>query len=449
MIEEGDNSPRPRLLLAAFSCRPGFGSEPGVGWNRALQAAERFDCWVLCDEQLNRDAIRRYLDQHGPVAGLEFVFVPSSRLEGLLRCLPGVCFAAYNLWQRRVLRIARRLHAELHFELTHQVNLCTFREPGYLWKLDVPFVWGPFGGTQNYPWRFLGEAGLLGAVSEGARNVANRLQLRFNRRIRRAAASAAVLLAANTTNQRDFSRACQVTPSLLSDVGALPTTAFEREPRRLTDALRILWAGDLRPCKALSLLIKALARLPADVPYELRVLGTGPLKRRWQRLARRVGVERHITWAGFLPHDEAVRQCEWADLFVFTSLRDTTGTVVLEALSAGLPVVCLDHQGVHDVVNAQCGIKVPVTSPAEVVTRLADALACLARDRGRLETLSQGARQRAVECSWSRQGTAMAAIYQRTLEQTAQPEEELGRVHRTRLAQVASAELRRAARASP
>jgi glycosyltransferase involved in cell wall biosynthesis len=416
MNRNGDNPPRARLLLAAFSCRPGLGSEPGVGWNRAVQAAERFDCWVLCDEEMNQEAIRRYLAQHGPLAGLEFVFVPSGRCERWLRRLPGVCFAAYNLWQRRAFRVAQKLHAELQFDLVHQVNLCTFREPGYLWKLDLPFVWGPFGGTQNYPWRFLAEAGLWGALSEGSRNVANRLQLRFNRRIRRAASRATALLAANTTNQRDFSRACQRIPLLMCDVGATDRPPAASRTRDPSAPLRILWAGDLRPCKALSLLLKALAQLPVEVRYEVRVVGKGSLQGRWQRLARRLGVHTHVTWMGSLPHDETLRQYDWADLFAFTSLRDTTGTVVLEALSAGVPVLCLDHQGVHDVVNEKCGIKVPVTSPRESVARLADAIAALAGDRDRLELLSHGARQRAVQCSWSHQGEAMAAVYQRALD---------------------------------
>lgn len=415
MSNQSVHSRRGRLLLVAFSCRPGFGSEPGVGWNRAIEAAKRFDTWVLCDEDLNGREIRRYLGAHGPIPGLEFVFVPSGRWERAIRRVPGVCFAAYNWWCRRAYRAARRLHQRVGFDLAHQVNLCTFREPGYLWKLDVPFVWGPFGGTQNYPWRFLGEAGFFGAVSEGMRNLANLVQLRFNGRIRRAARRASALLAATTTNQRDFGRACGLVPVLMSDVGAVPPAPAARSDEDFERPLLLLWSGDLRPCKALSLLIKALAHLPADVPYELRVLGSGPLKGRWQRLARRLGVEPHITWMGFLPYQQAVKQYDWADLFAFTSLRDTTGTVVLEALAAGLPVVCLDHQGAHDIVRADCGIKVPVSNPRRVVQELAEAIAGLARDRTRLATLGGGALKRAAQCSWSTQGVAMAAVYSRVL----------------------------------
>ncbi len=415
MTVTGDESRRARLLLSAFLCRPGAGSESGSGWNRALQAAEEFDTWVLCDEHLNGNLIRNYLQRHGPIAGLEFIFVPCSRWERFLRRLPAVCYVAYNLWHRHAFHAARRLHERLHFDLTHKLTLNTFREPGYLWCMDLPFVWGPFGGTQIFPWRCLTEAGFTGSVSEGFRNLVNIFQLCFNKRVRRAGQKAAVLLAASSTNQKDFDRWCKCSSSRMLDVGVSRSAPAPRNYRQRQGPLRILWSGDFRPGKALSLLIKALAQLPDDVPYELRILGRGPLENRWRRLARRQGVQPHATWMGFLPHEEAMRQYDWADLFVFTSLRDTSGTVIVEALAAGVPVVCLDHQGAHDIVNKQCGVTVPVTTPRQIVRQLSQVIASLAHDRDRLSQLSQGALDRVQRYLWSRQGAAMAAIYHRVL----------------------------------
>jgi peptidoglycan/xylan/chitin deacetylase (PgdA/CDA1 family) len=116
-----------------------------------------------------------------------------------------------------------------------------------------------------------------------------------------------------------------------------------------------------------------------------------------------------------LPHDEALRHYQWADAFVFTSLRDTTGTVVLEALGAGLPVVCLDHQGAHDVVTAECGVKIPVRTPRQVVEDLAQAITRLAQAPAQRQRLGQGAMERARQYLWSRQGERVAAVYEEVL----------------------------------
>ena len=198
----------------------------------------------------------------------------------------------------------------------------------------------------------------------------------------------------------------------------LPERNFRPRSRRKSHGpLRILWAGELQPWKGLSLLIKALSRLPSDVPYGLRVLGKGPQKARWQRLARRTGVEQHTDWLGWFPNwQDVLQQFSQVDVFAFTSLRDTSGNVVLEAFGVGLPVVCLDHQGVHDMVTDQCGVKVPVTTPQGVIDGLTEAITTLARDRELRHRLGQGAIERAKDYLWPRQGERMEAIYRRVLQ---------------------------------
>ncbi len=371
---------RPRLLIMAYACSPMRGSESAVGWNRAIQAAKHFDTWVICEEHEFEPDISRYLQDNGDVPGLNFVFIPMPRWQWSLGQVHGaVWYTMLNLWHRRAYAVARRLHEEIGFDLVHQLTFCGYREPGYLWKLDVPFVWGPVGGTQNYPWRFITRAGLSGAAREAGRNILNLCQLRFGRRINLAARKAAAVVAATSTVQRDFTRFLGVTPSVISDVGISRIMDFSRPLRSPQEPLRILWSGIMQLRKALPLLIDALAQMPRDLPYCLRVLGEGEYLNAWQRLARLRGIDQRIEWLGWLPHEQALEQYAWADVFAFTSLRDTTGTVIAEALAAGLPVVCLDHQGAHDAVTEDCGIKIPVAMPGEVIRGLREAFVRLAR----------------------------------------------------------------------
>ena len=150
--------------------------------------------------------------------------------------------------------------------------------------------------------------------------------------------------------------------------------------------------------------------------FEIKILGDGPLNKRWKRTARRYGIEHRCTWMGLLSHAEALAQYKWADVFVFTSLRDTCGTVVLEALQHGVPVICLDHQGVGDVITCDSGIKIQVTTPAQVISGLCDALSNLAQNREKLLALSDGARKRSRDFLWSQTGKQIGYIYQRVLD---------------------------------
>ncbi len=415
-----DRSGRPRVLLSAYACVPGSGSEAGVGWNRALETARHCDTWVLCEAHWSEASIRAYLDRHGPVPGLSFVFVPKTWIERRMTKLGFLYYVAYNLWQRRAAEVGRRLHDTVGFDLVHQATLCGYREPGYLWRLGVPFVWGPVGGTQNVPWRFVTTLGAVGAIRETVRSLTNEFQLRFSRRVHQVARRAAAVLAANSTVRRDLERAVGVQSRILLETG-LPARPCHVRRHEAGRPLRLLWSGEHRSFKALPLLLDALARLRGSVPFELRVLGSGPRTSTWRHRAERQGLSDAVEWLGWMPHAAAIEQTLWADVFVFTSLRDTSGNAALEALQSGTPVVCLDHQGVGDIVTDACGVRLEVTSPRQVVADLADALEALHQSPETLERLSQGALARADTYRWTHQMNRTLDVYRNVLESANQP----------------------------
>ena len=170
--------------------------------------------------------------------------------------------------------------------------------------------------------------------------------------------------------------------------------------RNPAEPINVLWAGRLRGWKALPLLLRALSRLPSDQPFHLRVLGDGSSLKAWQRLARRLGISEHVEWLPWPTYAETLPHYEWADIFAFTSLRDTSGTGLLEALAAGCPVVTVDHQGAADIVDESCGIMVPVTDPQTTIQGFADAIGQLHSSSELWKKLSDGALVRAQEFRW-------------------------------------------------
>lgn len=399
---------RPRVLMSAYACSPYRGSEPSVGWNRAYETAKYCDVTVLTEEHASAPDVERFLAENGSIPGLRFVYVPTRRWERWLGNWRAPGYVALNSWQRRAYRTALHLHLDTPFDLVHHVTFCGYREPGYLWKLNAPFIWGPVGGSQNFPYRFLKMAGLRDGASELTRSLANSLQLRFSPRVRQVVKRSRVILAANSTNQRDLARYHDASPILMLETGVpegqLGAVPIDAHP----GTLRILWAGLHEPRKGLPILLRALAQLPPSVRYELRILGAGPATRNWKKLANSLGVDEHITWLGWIGDQARVKeQQHWADVFVFTSLRDTSGNVMLEALAACVPVICLDHQGAHDIVTEDAGIQVLVESPSGAISGIRAALERLYEDDEMLTRLKAGAGKRAQEFAWLRQGRRM------------------------------------------
>lgn len=410
----------PRLLLSAYAASPVRGSEAAVGWNRALQAARYGDVWLICEETEFGPEIREYLDKHGPIPGLEFVFVPMHPTWRKLGNYSALWYLALRQWQKKVLRVAERLHAKIGFDLTHQVTFCGYREPGYLWKLGIPHVWGPVGGVQNHPTQFLLASGASGLIREGGRNLLNSLQLAMSWRVREAGRQSACVLGANGENQRKLEEALKrpvvqmletgLPKALELDLGNLPPKSISAgEP------LRVLSSGWITPNKALHLLLRASAIAAKQIPIEVTVLGKGSAEKGNRQLASRLGIGDQVRFLGWKPYQEALQEYDRAHCLAFTSLRDTSGNVLLEAMARGVPPICLDHQGAGEIVTPQSGVKIAVTNPQQVVTDLANALVKLYRDEHQLRALSEGAVRRMREYTWDMQGARMAEVYRQLI----------------------------------
>ncbi len=402
----------------AYECSPFGASERAVGWGRLLQALRVAEVHLVTSESSFR------LMQEGMAEGLVPASVrlhtpePDARLRELERkpAFFAYNYTAYEHWQRLAMELVRGLHTRERFDLVHQVNVCTFREPGYTWALGIPYLWGPVGGTQNYPWRFLTMLGVKEACKEGARGVSNCLSLRLKRRVRSAAKVAARIIAANSTNQRDYEAAFGVKVDLLLEtglhsVGPVDRSRFVSRCGQITRPLRLLWIGELQTRKALPILLRAMALLRGQVQLELKVVGAGRLQEQWRAESVRLGLSETVTFTGKLPFPAVMEEFERAEVFCFTSLRDTSGNVVLEAMAAGVPVVCFDHQGARDMVNDVSGVKIAVTSPKHAIQDWAEALQGLAKDGERLLRLSEGATERARKFLWENNGERLNAIY--------------------------------------
>ena len=408
------------ILIAAYYCSPSRGSDWRVGWSRAIQAAWSFKQVVVLTSEASRADIDTYFQDHAPIPNLAFEYLANASGNLLARLPKGVLYVnpfGYAAWQEKAVEVASALHQRYCFDLVHQVNLIGYREAGKLHRLGVPVIWGPIGGFQNFPLRFLPAADLAGAAGEGTRALVNSLQMRFSRKVRRAMRRADVVLAANSEAKAAIKKHFNRNAMLLLETG-LDEVGPAARKTRTPGTLCILWSGDLQARKALSLLLRALGTVKGEIDFELRVLGRGPLQGKLRAEADRLGIGDRCFFTGFLPLREAMAQSDWADVFVFTSLRDTSGNVMLEAMGRGVPVVCLDHQGAHDIVNDQCGIKIPVKNPGTVVRDLGQALLRLTQDPVLLESLSRGATERAKRYLWSANADIMSAVYKSVLERS-------------------------------
>lgn len=414
---------RLKVLVSAYACSPLRGSEPGMGWGFVEAISQHHDLWVITEQEKWQADIEAELERRPDLRErIKFCYIRKHRGRTLRKIWPPSYYWFYRDWQKKAKRLAEQLHQEVGFDLAHQLNMVGFREPGYLWQLDIPFVWGPIGGSQNVPWRFLPTMGFKGAVYYGARNLINRFQQRFLPRPRKAAQKAGQngLIAATTQDLRAAKKYWGVDAKhVICEVGP-PPMAKPVTPavRRDDEPLRIVWSGLHIPRKALNLLLHSLQKLPHDVVWTLDILGEGPCTKKWQARARKLGVDQHCTWHGWVPRDKAVEVMTSGHLFVITSLQDLTSTVTLEALASGLPIICFDHCGFADVVTEDNGVRVPLTTPNCVVEKVARAIVQMQTCEKARTRWSENAVIASQHEEWWRKSKKIKSIYKMILSRT-------------------------------
>lgn len=159
----------------------------------------------------------------------------------------------------------------------------------------------------------------------------------------------------------------------------------------------ILYVGSIRPIKGLQYLVGAFARVHRKIPSAaLLIVGDGNDRDRIEQLAERLMVREKIVFAGEIPHAEALKYYAIADVFVLPSLAEGLPTVVLEAYSAGLPVVATRVCGISEIVRD--GVTGYLVAPRNE-EELADRIERLLLDRKLAQSMGAASRSEARKYS--------------------------------------------------
>lgn len=399
-----------RIALIGHVCSPYLGSEPGVTWNWAVHLAKLHDVTLLTHPNFRADVEQELAKSPLPNLKIQWVTLPPlidpwkpNKGERGVRL-------HYWLWQTEVVKVLRKLHAAAPFDLVHQVSWASLQQPSRAWKLGIPFVWGPAGGGQVWPAEFLSYAG-ASAKTERFRRLVVRLA-RFNFPAVRAMRHADLLLTTNAETARLVDRIGSRRAEYFVDYGIKESWLTEASSRDASAGqLSMLWAGRCEPRKGLPLVLQAMAKAP-DPRIQLTAAGSGPCLESWKQMAVELGIAQRVKFLGQVPWTQMNELFARCDALVFPSLRDSQGTIVLEAMARGMPVIALNHQGVASVVPVGAGIKVPVTTPQETIDGLASAMRRLAADPQARAAMGQLARACAAEQTWDKRAVRMSAWYE-------------------------------------
>ncbi len=411
-----------KILLSAYACEPHKGSEPGLGWNWARTLARQGHDVHLLTRSNNRSFVEPAIAaQDLPIRTTYYdLAAPLRRWKRL----PGGLQTYYLLWQAGAARVAKKLHAAEHFDCVHHVTFASFRQPSFMGRLGIPFLFGPVGGGETTPAALRQSLPAHSRRAEDLRDFANKL-VAYDPLMRSTFARATVIGCTSPDTRAHiparFAAKCHTQLAIGIDVPereVLPESASADGPPTF------LFVGRLIYWKGVHLALRALAEVIRSVPgARLKIVGQGEDAGWLRQIADQAGVAPHVDWAGWLPHAAMAEEYRTSAALVFPSFHDSGGMVVLEALAAGLPVICLKLGGPGTVVDSSCGVALDTAGldEAQVVQGLAAAMLRFARDRAWREALCRGTLPRARQFTWEAAARQLYSTLHGVEEATAWP----------------------------
>ena len=277
----------------------------------------------------------------------------------------------------------------------------------------MPFVWGPIGGLKQFPTAYLKGAGLKMKLFNRLKNFLNVWQLKHDKRVNEAFKTAKVLVSSIPDSYRAIKKYKGLESVVIPETGCflsenIPTDRFDEKE------FHIMWVGKFDFRKQLPLALRAVA-IAGNPNIVLDVYGSGSDEQvgSAKRLVDAMGINGRVIWHGNQPNEVVMNAMRKAQLFFFTSVSEDTSTVVLEAVSNRLPVLCFDACGMAAVIDDKVGRKVALSEPIMSAHEFARLLNELEHDRTLLKQMSENCKERQKELSWEVKAKTMVEWYEK------------------------------------
>jgi glycosyltransferase involved in cell wall biosynthesis len=393
-----------KILISAIACDPYGGSESLHGWLACRSLADLGELWLLVSAE-QRAGIEKARAQGLIPEHMHFYFIGEAKgyLENRMLAR-GQSWARYMAFSRSILPVARELHARHHFDLSHHITYSTWRVGSPLWRLGIPFIWGPISGTEVFPLKKFAQILSPSARAFETARVLGGLYSGIHPAVRACARHAFHIFAAHREAVPHLKklRGTAEGISVLSYYTFLPETiaAFARPtaPRSAGEPLRILAGGNLEGRKGVAIALQGLALAKkAGARFSYRVTGRGPELEHLERLAKQLGIEEEVSLGRGFPREDYVKELQKTDLYLLPSLREGGGLTMMEAMLAGCVPIVADAGGPGTAVADDCGFRISIESPEQMAREISLAVVRLDQDRSLLAQMGTAAPRRIAE----------------------------------------------------
>jgi len=399
-----------RVLISAYACEPGKGSEPEVGWQWATGLAKHATVTVVTRAN-NKPSIDAALAAHPAKdpKSLDFIYYDLPAFFLRLKDIGLPMRIYYLLWQIGAARVIARLKDR--YDIVQHLTFNAFALPGFLWFRHPAVVLGPLGGGMITKWSHLRWFPPKSRIAEILRSFLVTLSS-WSPTLWVSCAFARLILVTNEDTLQRIPRPFHYKTRRLLET-ACPQAAEANRPEALA-LNRFIWIGSLEPRKAPAIAIQAFERVVGKGhKATLTIVGDGPLREPLKQMLAERELTDAIQLRGKLTRGETLQALGEHSALLFSSVRDTSGNVVLEAMSQGLPVIAFNHQGIPEMLDDTCSYLVKSVDNDDEAGAFAKKITEIIRHPDTAAAKGRTARDKARGVlSWESKWATLLPLYQ-------------------------------------
>lgn len=402
------------ILYIAYSCMPNKGSEEKIGWSIPLESAKTNKVFVVTKEE-HRNAIEKYLCENS-INNIQFYYVDIPKVYK--RFLKGITYSLrLNIWLKKSLTVVKEICKKENIDIIHQITPVEFRSIGDFYKIEnTHFVCGPLGGGETIPegLKYYAKGNVLIEYIRYLLNVVYRMIYKNNNKLR----NCDYLLFANEETKEFLKNSFDIARcSIISDTG-ISKSDIEQQSRECYKKGKItfLVAGRLIYRKGHEFLFDVFTQLPKNIDYQCRIVGNGPKEAYLKQLVKKYHLEDKVIFTGRISFEEMAAEYKNANVFIMPSIRETTGSVILEAMTKGLPVITINKFGGKVLLDNETAWLLNGETKEEFIESMKQAIMSCCSEPSEIFCKGENARQKSIQHTWGKKVEFYNSVYKEIVE---------------------------------
>jgi glycosyltransferase involved in cell wall biosynthesis len=399
------------IVATCYAVNPYKGSEDGMGWNFVYQIA-RFNKVYAITRKNNQESIEKYMIQNPDVVYNNIIFLYFDLPYWMRFWKKGGrgTILYYYMWQKGIVRFIK--NKKIHFDIAHNVNFHNDWTPSFLYKLGKPMVWGPVGHHPIIPEQYLKLASTAFKLKDSLTWLIKKFFWKWSPSLGKTIKNANHIWCMNkgVPSVLKLKNKFSIFPSVASE-------DFFTDVILKKENFHIISVGRFVTLKGFDLTLHSFAAFVNGLPLserktcKLTLVGSGPEKELYEKIIFQNNIEVYVEIIEWIDRSELMKLYKKSAIFLFPS-HEGAGMVVAEALSFGLPVICLDNEGPGQYIDKKCGFAIPASNYLETVLDLKKAIQKLYSDENLLYQMSINARKKYEErFTWNSRGEHLKTIY--------------------------------------